>query len=37
MCCPGKLKVCLKDHPPFTLKILSVDDDVLRIEPGSNL
>jgi hypothetical protein len=34
---PDKLKVLLRDHPPFTLKILSVDDDVLRIEPGSNL
>lgn len=34
---PDKLRVVLKDHPPFTLKILSVDDDVLRIEPSSNL
>lgn len=32
-----QLVVCLQDRSPFTLTILSVDDDVLRIKRGSDL
>jgi hypothetical protein len=32
-----QLSVCLQDRPPFTLTILSVDDDLLRIKRGSDL
>jgi hypothetical protein len=32
-----QIRVCLQDRPPFTLTILSVDDEVLRIKRGSDL
>jgi hypothetical protein len=34
---PDQLSVSLQDRPPFTLTILSVDDDLLRIKRGSDL
>ena len=34
---PDRISVCLQDRAPFTLTILSVDDDLLRIKRGSDL